>query len=160
MRYGFIPTPKKPQSALDPEPRAWSADGQHPSLFEASQEPTTSAALLRRRQVCVKEASAAARREPKPTEMDLYAIIVQKGFRNTPDDQHAVNRLVQFLKEHGSPALVAFAFHNRHKLAAIVDDVWSWETVDDTLLFDGQTRSQRLFQASAEPCVCSGMWRY
>jgi hypothetical protein len=160
VRYGFMPTPKKPQADLDPEPRMWSSDGEHPSLFEASQEPTTSAALLRRRQLAVQGASAAGRREPKPTEMDLYAIIVQKGFRNAPDDPHAVARLVQHLLQHGSAELVAFAFRNRMKLTSIVDDVWAWETVDDTLLLGSLTRVQRLHQASFEDCVCGGAWTY
>ena len=160
VRYGFIPTPKKPQWSLDASPRVWCADGQHASLFEASQEPTTAAAMARRRQACVKHASEEGRREPKPTELDLYAIIVQQVFRNTADDQHAVKRLVQYLKLHGSPALVAFAFHNRQKLAGILEDVWAWESVDDALIFGTQTRFERLQQASTEPCACGGAWRH
>jgi hypothetical protein len=44
VRYGFMPTPRKPASEIDPEPLRWAAGGLHPPLFEASQEPVTARA--------------------------------------------------------------------------------------------------------------------
>ncbi|CAE8655280.1 unnamed protein product [Polarella glacialis] len=160
VRYGFMPSPKKPQQELDPTPLSWHRSGDHPSLFEVSQEPTTVAATQRRRETKVKEACEAGRPEPRPTEMDLYAVIVRHGFRNTPDDMFAEKRLIQHLKDYGSPALVNLAFKIRRQLPALIDDVWSWETVDDTLSLQGQPRIERLFAAAREACNCNGQWRY
>ena len=96
---------------------------------------------------------------PRSTEMDFYPIIVKSGFRNSADDHTAAEKLIRWLKEFGSPALVNFAFNNRQKLAAVIDDVWSWETVDDFLQVNTQTRLQLMLQARASPCCCQGMWK-
>ena len=39
------------------------------------------------------------------TELDLYAIIVQKGFRNTDDYPHAHQDLISYVKQHCSTAV-------------------------------------------------------
>ncbi|CAE8608714.1 unnamed protein product [Polarella glacialis] len=70
----------------------------------------------------------------------------------------AEKRLIQHLKDYGSPALVNLAFKIRRQLPALIDDVWSWETVDDTLSLQGQPRIERLFAAARE--ACNGQWRY
>ena len=57
VRYGCMPTPKKPKDSLDATPYTWSHDGAHPNLFEMCQEPTTAAALARRRLLKVTQAS-------------------------------------------------------------------------------------------------------
>lgn len=158
VRYGVMPSPKKGQADLDPQPQPWSRTGSHPCLFEAAQEPVTAAALARRREHKVKEAAAKGKPEPRPTEMDLYAIIVRHGFRNTPDDNTAAARLVAYLKVHGSPALVAFAFKNRAKLPMLIDDVWSWEKVDEHLAVHGKSRMDQLYAAAASQCGCGGAW--
>ena len=158
VRYGCMPTPSKPSKALDPTPYKWARCGEHPPLFEVCQEPTTAAALNRRREAKVKLAEESGRPEPRPTEMDLYPVIVQNGFRNSSDDHTAAEKLVQWLKAHGSPALVTFAFKNRQKLSAIIDDVWSWETVDDFLQHNALTRMQLMQKARASPCQCNGQW--
>ena len=158
VRYGYLPSPTKPQDALDPSPFTWARDGCHRKLFEVCQEPTTANALSRRRETKVKAAYEEGKPEPRPSEIDLYAIIVRHGFRNTDDDHTAAERLIQWLKQYGSPGLVSFAFKNRQKLPGIIDDVWSWENVDDFLQVNALTRKQRLQQALTEPCQCGGMW--
>ena len=94
VRYGWLPTPKKPSSELDPKPIAWNRDGPHPDLFEAAQEPVTAEATRRRREVKVKTSSEHGKPEPKATELDLYAVVVLQGFRNTPDDPWATRDLL------------------------------------------------------------------
>lgn len=101
VRYGYMPSENKPQVELDTDPWKWSKSGTHPPLFETSQEPTTAAALQRRRENKVMKACSAGKPEPRPTEMDLYPVIVMQGFRNTPDDMTADKRLVQYLKRMG-----------------------------------------------------------
>ena len=158
VRYGFMPSPKKQQDELDPHPRSWARSGEHPPLFEACQEPLTASALSRRREKKVKDAAGGGKPEPRPTEMDLYAVIVKNGFRNTPDDSNAASRLVAFLKAHGTPALVAYAFKNRAKLPGLIDDVWSWEKVDAYLEALAKSRLDQLYAAAAMPCMCQGRW--
>ena len=88
----------------------------------------------------------------------FYPIIVRNGFRNTPDDHIAAEKLIQWLKQHGSPSLVTVAFKNCHKLPSILDDVWSWETVDDFLEVHGRTRLQLLQHALSIPRACQRSW--
>ena len=157
VRYCYLPSLKKPQSELDPAPRVWAADGHHKPLFDACQEPITAAATKKRRESKVRNALEKGKPEPRATEMDLYAAIVEGGFRNTPDDRHAWRRLVAHLKE-TAPALFTYAFKIRAKLPGLIDDVWSWETVDDSLTLLSMTRVGLLQHAAAQLCPCSGAW--
>ena len=158
LRYGAFPSPKKPRSELDPQPRLWAKSGAHPALLEACEEPVTVAATRQRRLNAAMAAAEKGKPAPRPTEMDLYAVIVDKGFRNTPDDQHACKKLIAYLKE-SSPSLFAFAFKIRAKLGGLIDDVWSWETVGDTLSVVTLPRVARLQHAASQPCICAGAWR-
>ena len=72
VRYGYMPfPPRKHHKDLDPKPFVWSRDGLHPSLFDVSQEPTTAAALSRRREHKVLAAQDEGKPEPRPSEMEL-----------------------------------------------------------------------------------------
>ena len=156
VRYGFMPSPKKPQEALDEKPWTWNRAGPHPPLFEACQQPNTASAMQERREKRVKLAAGAGDKEPRPTEFDLYPIIVMHGFKNTPDDPNADKQLVQWVRNHASPALAAFTFKIRNKLGPLIDDVWSWEAVDDILATVKQTRMERLAAAAQGACDCGG----
>lgn len=157
VRYGVMPTPKKEQAELDPEPLVWPAS--HPPLFEASQEENTAPALRRRRETAVKRAIGDGKKEPRACETDLYPIIVTQKFKNTPDDQWAAERLIEHIKKYSTPELFKFTWRIRKNLPAIIDDVWSWESIGDTLALVGQSRFDRLCAAAGEPCVCQGCWR-
>ena len=158
VRYGYIPTPKKPQAELDSEPLAWGRLAPHRRLFEASQEPVTAEATRRRREASAKKASEQGKPEPRPKEHDLNAVIVEQGFQNTPDDPWAHKRLISYLKKN-EPQLWQYAFRMRSRLAALIDDVWEWERVDDELALLGQSRLERLEAAARSPCICQGLWR-
>ena len=118
VRYGYMPSAKKPRSELDPTPFAWSRNGPHPPLFDVCQEPTTASAIARRREKKATAAAETGKSEPRPTELDLYPIVVRQQFRNTPDDATAAEKLISRLKAHGSPALVTFAIKYRGNLAS------------------------------------------
>ena len=160
VRYGVIPTPRKPPEALDATPCAWARQGAHPSLFDAAQEPTTGPALRRRREAAVTAASAAGDKEPRATELDLYSIIVQHDIRNTPDAPWAEKRLIQHVKEHGTPALVHLTWKLRPRLSALIDDVWSWERVGESLAWLGKSRIDTLVAAAQGACERQGVWRH
>ena len=158
VRYGVMPSPDKPQSSLDPCPLAWAASGQHPDLMESCHEPHTASATRARRDQSLKAASEAAKPEPRVQEIDIWPIIVQHGFKNTPDDTFAAERLIQHAKSYCSPNIVAFLFKNRHRLSSLIDDIWAWETVDDILALAGRTRTDIFAAAVREPCSCGGRW--
>lgn len=46
----------------------------------------------------------------------------------------------------------------RHRLAALIDDVWSWESVSDDLALLGQTRLERFQVCANSQCICGGAW--
>ena len=159
VRYFVVPSPpKKPQASLDPSPERWAANGQHPPLFDAAQEPPSAAGFRARREAKAAAASEEGKSEPWSPELDLYTVVVENKFRNTPDDHHADKRLVAYLRQHGSHQLFQLAWKLRQKLSALIDDVWAWETVGDTLLRVGGTRVERLCAAAGSPCVCGGQW--
>ena len=157
-----MPTPSKAQSDLDPSPLAWCREGEHPSLFDACQEPLTASAIARRRESKVMKASENGKPEPRAPEMDLYAVIARQGFKNTVDDHTAAERLIAWLKAHGTLGLSAFAFKNRAKLRSLIDDVWKWETVDSFLADHGVPVSNVfwLLRARLAAAAASGaQWR-
>ena len=160
VRYGYFPSPpKKSQADLDEAYEPWMREGQHPALFDAAQEPNTAPALKRRRETAVLSASAQGNAEPKASEIDLYPIIVRHNIRNTPDDPWAAKRLIALLKAQASPALFNMAFRIRQKLPSLIDDVWTWETVEEDLAVLGQSRLDRLAAVASSPCICRGQWQ-
>ena len=95
MHMSMTPT----KADLDQEPLTWTRRGQHPPLFEASQEPSTAEATRKRQERAVKAASEAGDKEPRPGEFDLYPIIVREGIRNTPDNPHGAKELIKYVKQ-------------------------------------------------------------
>ena len=157
VRYCAVKSPKKPQEELDPQPRLWARSGSHPPLLQACEEPVTAAAIIQRRRNAVVKAEEKGKAEPRVTEMDLYAAIVEGGFRNTPDDQHAWRKLITHLKE-TSAALYSYAFKMRTKLPGLINDVWAWERVGDVLAIVSMPRAARLEKVAGEACQCGGKW--
>ncbi len=153
-----MPSERKPGSSLDPSPECWAADGMHPRLFDAAQEPCTAAATRACRERRAKAASEAGKSEPRATELELYPIVVENKFKNTADDYHADKRLIAYLRQHGGRQLYQLAWRIRHRLDALINDVWSWEEVDDTLLRVGGSRVERLASVCSSPCTCNGQW--
>lgn len=158
VRYGVRATPKKPLHELDGQPYAWAADGKHPRLQDAAQEPTTAAALEARRWAATQRASQAGGREPRIEEVDVWPLVIRSGARNTPDDPFGKQRLIQWAKENCSQREIAWLYKNRSRLNSIIDDAWEWEEVDGFLADVGQERFARFLDARSWPCVCEGRW--
>lgn len=158
VRYGFFPTPKKPQAALDSEPLTYARGGAHPRLFDVAQEPVTAEASRQRRESRVLAASAGGKREPRARERDLYPIIVAQKIRNGPGAPLAAEQLISWLRAHASPALMDLAWSLRGKLSALIDDVWRWEEVDATIAERRKTRWEKVHDAAGSACACGGEW--
>lgn len=112
VRYIVMPSPHKPAERMDKRPETWAVDGQHPPLFDAAQEPSSAKALRARHEKAAKAAAEQGKPERRVCEIDLYPIIVEQQFRNTPDDQHADLKLISYVKKcpaHCSVECVWFA---------------------------------------------------
>lgn len=57
-----------------------------------------------------------------------------------------------------SPAMVNFLFKNRSQLNRLIDDVWTWESIDDLVHLSERSRMQALHEGLQAPCVCNGVW--
>ena len=55
----------------------------------------TATALSKRREFAERKAAEEHKKEPRVTELDLYSVIVEKGFKNTADDRTAHKHLVK-----------------------------------------------------------------
>ena len=158
VHYGARATPKKQQTALDPAPVAWCSTGEHPPLSAASREPTTARALEKRREAREQAEGEKGKPEPRVEEVDMWPIVVRSGIRNSPDDPHAVRKLIAYAKTSCSHKLVAWMFKNEDKLEKIIDKAWAWENVDAFLVDATKTRMQVMKDALRAPCVCGGRW--
>ena len=127
IRYCFVPSPQKPRAALDPSPLVWAREGKHPPLLECCHEPLQAEALRKRRQLLDDRAAETGEKPAKMSEMDVWPVVVGKGFRNTPEDRTAHLRLIAFAKRSCSAPMQQFLFRIRARLPALIDDVWSWE---------------------------------
>ena len=90
--------------------------------------------------------------------MDIFATIVEKGFQNTADDRTAHKQLAVYARSHGGRELWEWCFKNRQRLPGFIDDVWQWETMDQSLPKQRLPRMEILRAAAGGACVCEGRW--
>ena len=158
IRYCAVASEKKPRATLDPEPLLWARVGQHPPLLECCHEPLTAAALRKRKQRSDDLAAETGAKPARISEIDVWPVIVGKGFANTPEDRNAHLRLIAFAKQSCSVQMQQFLFRIRARLPGLIDDIWAWERVEETLAVAGSTRLDILKRAANGPCVCDGQW--
>ena len=104
VRYCVFSSPKKPLKCLDRNPYVWPFP--HPALEDLCYEPVTADALRAKRLKTVQAATEAGEAEPKFTDLDVWALVVRAGIRNTPDDCTAHLQLVAYAKQHCGEAMV------------------------------------------------------
>ena len=158
VRYGFKPSPKKPEAALDKDPLSWSSSGSHPPLHECCYEPMTAAAIKRNREFIEKKAAEQGKKDPRATDLDLYSLVVEKGFRNIGDHANAHKQLIVYVREHCSKAMWEHCWKQRERLPRMIDDVWLWEEMKETLDLERSSRIDILTAAGKAPCTCAGKW--
>ena len=95
VSYLQWPSEKKKESSLDREALWWARAGPHPPLEECRHEPNTAAATKKKREFKEKRAAEEGQEAPRITELDVYALVVEKGFRNTEDDRTMFTELTQ-----------------------------------------------------------------
>ena len=160
VRYCAVPSPKKPLGSLDPKPVLWPTTGpnKHPPLEDCTRAPVSAAALDAKRRKLVQEACEQGKAEPKINDLDVWALVVRTGIRNTVDDETAHLQLAEYAKEHCGEAMVHYLWRRRHKLRGIIDDIWQWENIHEAVLTARQSRLDALTAAEQGPCICGGAW--
>ena len=158
VSYLQWPSAKKCAESLDSRPLWWADGRSHPPLDDCRHEPNTAAATKRRREFREKQAAEEGKDAPRATEMDLYAIIVNKGFRNLEDDRTAHLQLMTYARQHCSKQIWEYVWKNRARLPGLIDDVWQTEGIDQTLPFMRMSRTDALQHAAGRDCVCEGKW--
>ena len=158
VRYLAVPSPKKPAAALDHDPYLWDATGAHPPLVDCVYAPVTAKALEAKRRKLVNAACEAGSKDPRATDLDVWALVVRTGIRNTDDDRAAYLRLVAYAKENCDEAMLHYLWKRRNHLPTIIDDIWLWENAADAAASAARTRVQCLRVAVASACVCGGGW--
>jgi hypothetical protein len=156
--YCVVATPKKPLKSLDACPVLWASAGGHPPVDTCCHEPMTAAASLARRWKASQQAAEEGSAEPRVTELDVWAMVVRAGIRNTDDDHTAHQQLAQYAKSHCSGAMRAWLFKNRAKLPGLIDDIWQWECVEGILAETRRGRVEALQDAAESPCICADTW--
>ncbi len=158
VRYLAMASPTKPLESLDHHPVLWARCGQHPPVQDCCYEPVTARALNAKRQKLVQAAAQAGEAEPKINDLDVWALVVRAGVRNTADDRRAHLQLASFAKQHCGEAMVHYLFRRRHQLPGLIDDIWQWENVEQLAHEAQLTRLQSLQAAAQGPCVCGKAW--
>ena len=160
VRYCALPSPpKKPAGSLDQKPALWDATGSHPHpILDCSYEQVTSKALDVRRAKVVTEATAKGKAEPRVTDLDVWALVVRAGVRNTDDNRNAWMQLVAYAKLHCGEAMVHYLWKKRGILPAMIDDIWQWECIEDAAASAMRSRVETMKAALSSPCVCNGAW--
>ena len=158
VRYCYRPSLNKPEASLDKDYLVWPED-KHPPLHECCNEPMTAKALLKRVEK-KSQAAAAKGKLTKLDELDVYPIVIDHGFRNKPDDATAHLQLIAFAKESCSVEMqkMIFRLDRRNLLSGLIDSIWKWEKVGDTLAFAKKSRIEILRDATQRPCACGGQW--
>ena len=115
-------------------------------------------AIAGRRLQARRQAAQAGREEPRPSEVDVWPLVVRHGIRNTADNQQAHLRLIQIARETCSPAMLASLFRIRKRLPALIDDVWTWEEIHDHVALSEKSRMDCLLASARQTCCCGGQW--
>ncbi len=155
VAYGYVPSPKKKLSELDPSPKLWAQNGEHPPLAEASRPPITAAALAKRRENKRLEKAEKGKSETKFREIDLWPVVVRENIMPTPE---APERLMRWAKRGGGLKMVEFLFHRWDHLPSLISRCWKVEKVEEYLEQHDKARMDLLREALGKPCVCGGGW--
>ena len=159
VRYLAMPSPKKPLQSLDPWPLLWDSSGVHPALTDSCYAPVTGSALTARRHLAAQKAAEKGKSDPRVTDLDIWALVVRAGLRNTADDRQAHLRLAAHAKAHCGEAVVHYLWKKRHQLPAMIDDIWLWENIEEAAKAAQMSRKEAVEVAAAATCSCSGAWK-
>ena len=144
VRYGFMPSVRKPMSSLDATPFSWTHDGGLIDLFEDSQQPYCAAAWRGAREK--REREAAESEEPvKFTRMDLQAVILSKGLQTKAS-------IIAYAQAHGSAAMQSFVKQHQRRLKEHLEDAAEWASAPTAAAAELESDWDLLCRVAGEAC--------
>ena len=152
--YGYLPSPHKPLSDLDPVPLTWSATGTHPALADASRPPVSAHLIAQHREQARRARSEKGKHE-RFEDIHLWPIVVRENF---VAGENGRGHLMGYAKRTGGEAMVKFCFSNWHKLDDLVGKIWEIEKVEEYIAAQGKSRVEVMQSAKAQNCCCHGAW--
>ena len=158
VRYLAIPSEKKPKNTLDPWPALWDCSGTHFPLIDSISPPVTQKALETKRMKLMQEAAENGTAEPKVNDLDIMALVVRTGIKNTPDTRDAWMQLVSYAKENCGEATYHYLWKRRHILSSMLDEIWLWENISEHAAASMLSRIETVNKSRKTPCVCHGEW--
>ena len=92
----------------------------------------------------LQKAGEEGKHDPKVNDLDIWALVVRSGIRNTPDNRQAHLRLAAYAKAHCGETVVHYLWKKRHQLQSLIDDIWLWESVEEAAAIAWRTREQAI----------------
>ena len=54
--------------------------------------------------------------------------------------------------------MVHYLWRRRSQLSSMIDDIWQWECIDETVAVTRRSRLEALLMAAKTPCICGSKW--
>jgi hypothetical protein len=144
VRYGHIPTVKKPD--VDPDPYPWTADGTELDLFAESQRPFNATMWKRRREEAVREAAADPRKKLRRFgKLDFTAIVMDKELTTKA-------AVMAYFQKHGSEEQQEFVSNQQRKLKDFLQDAKEWAAARADAKAERETDWALLCRTGEEEC--------
>ena len=157
VAYGYVPSPKKVQTELDPSPYTWAHSGSHPPLSEASRIPTTTLALAKRLEASRLKQAELGKAEKRFRDVDLWPIVIKENI--LAESSTCAEQVMAYAKRCGGPGMVDYVFQNWSRIKELVARSWAAEKVENHVALHAKSRTQLLEAAAAQDCNCQGRWR-
>ena len=148
VRYGYVPTEKKPD--VDPKPYPWTPTGRQLDLFEESQRPWNADLWKRRREQA--ETSAAlgtAAKKRRFCKLDLTAIIIQAGLQSPA-------QVMEYVQQSGTEAMQMWTNTHQEQLPKIIADAKAWAAASEEAAAERQTDWELVCKTADTPCKHGG----
>jgi len=142
VRYGYIPSEKKP--TVDAEPWQWTFNGKELDLFAESQEPFNAEAHRKRREKKDKDSITKGSRTTF-RKLDLNSLIISKHL-------HTRAALLAYVQDFGTEGMQVFMSKYQRNLNQFIEDAQEWEEAKRVATREAKT-DWELVQESAE-AVC------
>ena len=145
IRYGHIPTLKKPH--VDPQPLTWAESGGWGSLdlFAESQRPWAAHCWVQRREESEKEASAGRAKKRRFNKLDLTSLILAKGITSKA-------ALLEYAQEHGTEEMMVFLSNNQKHLKSFLKDAEEWGVARAQASSERETDWALVCRTAEGPC--------
>ena len=146
VRYGHIPTTKKP--IVDGEPISWSATEGWNSLdlFAESQQPWNAAVWKRRHEEAQKQASGGtAKKVRRVCKLDLTSLMLA----NQLTTKAAV---LQYVQDHGTEEMQMFVHNHQKDLKEFIEQAEEWGRARADAAEERESAWHRMCRTADSPC--------